>query len=267
MEKLKALIKGEIGRNIILMQSVDSTNRVAMELGDKGAPHGTTVIAETQTKGRGRLGRTWISPPGDNIYMSAILRPALKPEDATLLTILAAVACVKAIRDATGIEVKIKWPNDLMVSDRKLGGILAEIKSCSENIAYAVIGIGINISTELKDFPPDVRAIATSIYEETARRVACEAALEPSLLRPLLISGILNEIDSWYGILAATGREPLMDEWRRFTSTLKRPVMVKTGEETFTGVAEDIDECGLLIIRLPSGSLKKINAGDVTIIK
>lgn len=267
LEQLKALIKGEIGRELVHLESVDSTNRVAMELGDKGASHGTVLIAESQTSGRGRLGRRWISPPGVNIYMSVVLRPVLKPEDTTLLTIMAANACAIAIRATTGTNIEIKWPNDLMVGDKKLGGILTEIKSFSGNITFAVIGIGINVSTELKDFPPDVRTIATSIREVASRRVRDEAASCPALLRSSLIAGILNEMDNWYGILVSSGRKPLLDEWRRLTSTLRRSVKVTVGEDVFTGTAEDIDESGMLILRLPSGTLKRISAGDVTVLQ
>lgn len=257
MEKLRALIKGEIGKNIISLGTVDSTNTIAMELGNKGVPHGTVVIADSQTRGRGRMGRTWISPPGGNIYMSVVLMPPLKVKEATLLTLMAGVACCRALRNITGIHVEIKWPNDLMVSDKKLGGILTEIKSGAEKIIFAVIGIGINVNAGLEDFPLDVRAVATSIRNETAKKQS----------GTVLNAGILNELGYWYRILVEKGRESLVNEWRNLTSMLGKPVQVISGDKVVTGIADDINDEGMLILRLPSGMLKKINAGDLTILR
>ncbi|MBI5204817.1 MAG: biotin--[acetyl-CoA-carboxylase] ligase, partial [Nitrospirae bacterium] len=136
VEELKILVKGDFGKEIIFRESLDSTNTLAMELAEKGVSHGTVVIADRQLKGRGRLGRTWFSPPQGNIYMSVIVRPEIEPKDAALLTIMSAISCARAVRNSTrnesfptGLEVNIKWPNDLMVSERKLGGILTEMKS------------------------------------------------------------------------------------------------------------------------------------------
>jgi BirA family biotin operon repressor/biotin-[acetyl-CoA-carboxylase] ligase len=121
MDRLAEFRKEKIGSNLISLETVDSTNTFAMELGDKDATHGTVVIADRQIKGKGRLGRTWVSPPGVNIYMSVILRPVMNLKDGTLLTIMAAVACCKALREAAGLPITIKWPNDLMVADKKIG--------------------------------------------------------------------------------------------------------------------------------------------------
>jgi len=257
IEQIRPLIEGEIGREIILLEAVDSTNRLAMELGVEGASHGTVVIADRQFKGRGRLGRMWVSPPLVNIYMSIILRPDIRLQDATFLTIMAGLACARAIRAVTGLQVKLKWPNDLVYSDKKLGGILTEIRSGEEGIIFAVIGTGINVNACPGDFPPDIRPIATSIRNETSKG-------QP---RSLLIASILNEMDLWYGLLRRSGRKPLLDEWRRLTSTLGRAVMVSTGEGAFRGVAEDIDDDGMLILRLPSGGVKRLSAGDLTTLR
>lgn len=257
MEQIKPLIKGEIGRDIIFLDTVDSTNRIAMEIGDKGALHGTVVIADCQTKGRGRLGRTWVSPPGSNIYMSIILRPVLEPKNAPILTIMASVASANALRNVTGLPIGIKWPNDLMASDKKLGGILSETRSINSRIIFSVIGIGINVNSGLEDLPPDLRAIATSIKNETGREES----------RANLIANILNEMDYWLKGLSKDGKEHLLAEWRRLTLTLKKSVKTVVGKDTFTGIAEDIDDEGMLLLRLPSGVLKKISAGDVTILR
>ncbi len=257
MEQLKTLIRGEIGRDIIFLGTVDSTNAFAMELAEKGAVHGTVVIAESQTRGRGRMGRRWVSPPGGNIYMSIILIPPLRVKDATLLTIMAGVACCSALRNTTSLSVKIKWPNDLMVSGKKLGGILTEIKSGVEKIIYAVVGIGININIKMEEFPPDVRATATSVREEIPGEQS----------RAAVTAAILNELDHWHRILLTKGREPLLDEWRKFSSTLGESVKVIAGKEVFTGIADDIDGEGMLILKLPDGRLKRISTGDLTILR
>ncbi len=257
VEELKTLIKGDVGGEIIFFESIDSTNLIAMKLAEKGSPEGTVVIADSQTKGRGRLGRAWVSPPMAGIYMSVIVRPGLEPKDATLLTIMAAIACATAIRNTTGLQVKIKWPNDLMVSDKKLGGILTEMKSDPDRIIFAVIGIGINVNMKRKSFPPEVQPIATSIKEELGRIQS----------RTFIIAEILKEIERWYKVLIRTGRSPLLDEWRRLSSTLGSKVKVTAGRDIFTGTAENIDDEGMLILRLPSGILKRISAGDLTVLR
>lgn len=257
MDQLRELIKGEIGRNIVSLGIVESTNSLAMELAEKGASHGTVVIADSQTKGRGRMGRPWISPSGGNIYMSVILTHPMDLKEATFLTILAGVACCGALRNATGLPVEIKWPNDLMVSHKKLGGILTELKSCGREMLYAIIGIGINVNIALEDFPPEVRKIATSIKDEKGKTES----------RTFLIAEILNELDRWYHVFAQQGKNSLLNEWRKLTSMMGKPVQVTMGEEIISGLAHDIDEGGMLIVRLPSGALKRISFGDLVVLR
>lgn len=275
VEELKILVKGDFGREIIFHESIDSTNTLAMELAEKGVPHGTVIIADRQLKGKGRLGRTWFSPPKGNIYMSVIVRPEIEPKDATLLTIMSAISCARAVRNSTGIEAKIKWPNDLMVSERKLGGILTEMKSDQDRIVFAVIGIGINVNVRLDMFPNDVRAVAASVIEELGRKET--TPLRPPLARvgwggekisrTLIIAAILNELERWFKVLIKGSRIQLINEWRKLSSTLGRKVKVVSGKDSFTGIAEDIDDEGMLILRLPSGGLKKMSAGDVIMLR
>ncbi|MEK7735684.1 MAG: biotin--[acetyl-CoA-carboxylase] ligase, partial [Nitrospirota bacterium] len=262
VEELKILVKGDFGKEIIFHESIDSTNTLAMELAEKGVPHGTVVIADRQLKGKGRLGRTWFSPPKGNIYMSVIVRPEIEPKDATLLTIMSAISCARAVRNSTGIEVKIKWPNDLMVSERKLGGILTEMKSDQDRIVFAVIGIGINVNASLDAFPSDVRAAAASVIEELRKGKGIKGD-SPEISRTLIIAAILNELERWFKVLIKGGRIQLINEWKKLSSTLGRKVKVVSGKDAISGIAEDIDDEGMLILRLPSGGLKKISAGDV----
>lgn len=257
VEDIKARIKGETGREIFFYETVGSTNTIAMELAEKGAQEGTVIIADSQEKGRGRLGRHWVSPPGVNIYMSIILRPKIKPKDVTLLTIIAAVGCTTALRKVTGLNVTIKWPNDLTVYDKKLGGILTEVKTAPKEIIFAVTGIGINVNMDVKSLPDDVKNLATSVKNETGN-------LYP---REVIIAEMLNEISHWYKALKEMKRDMLLSEWQKMTSTLGREVQVVTGNETFIGLAESIDDEGMLILKLRDGKLKRISTGDITIVR
>ncbi|OGW56239.1 MAG: biotin--[acetyl-CoA-carboxylase] ligase, partial [Nitrospirae bacterium RBG_16_43_8] len=277
VEELKIIVKGNFGKEIFFHESLDSTNTLAMELAEKGVSHGTVVIADRQLKGKGRLGRTWFSPPKGNIYMSVIVRPEIEPKDATLLTIMSAISCARAIRNSTGIEVKIKWPNDLMVYERKLGGILTEMKSDQDRIVFAVIGIGINVNSSLDEFPSDVRAVAASVSEEFDNPSSpTQKSTHPTftkggvggikegraggfekseISRTLIIAAILHELERWFKVLIKD-RIQLINEWKKLSSTLGRKVKVVSGKDKFSGIAEDIDEEGILILRLPSGGLK-----------
>ncbi|MBI1811408.1 MAG: biotin--[acetyl-CoA-carboxylase] ligase, partial [Nitrospirae bacterium] len=292
VEELKILVKGDFGKEIIFHESLDSTNTLAMELAEKGGhhgTHGTVVIADRQIKGKGRLGRTWFSPPQGNIYMSVIVRPEIEPKDATLLTIMSAISCARAVRNLTGIEVQIKWPNDLMVSERKLGGILTEMKSDQDRIVFAVIGIGINVNAHLDAFPSEVRAVAASVIEELNNPLSLtQKSTHPPFIkggqggikeggaggfekseisRTLIIAAILSELERWFKVLIKGGRIQLINEWKKLSSTLGRKVKVVSGKDMFSGIAEDIDDEGMLILRLPSGGLKKISAGDVIMLR
>lgn len=256
IDAIKARIEGNIGREISFYEKTGSTNTLAMQLAE-GMSEGAVIISDSQEKGRGRLGRSWVSPPGVNIYMSIMLRPRIGPGDATLLTIMTAVACTKALRRATGLHISIKWPNDLIVYDRKLGGILTELKIARRRIVCAVIGIGINVNIDTKDFPREIRKIATSIKNESGKAFA----------REVLVAEILNEMNGWYAVLNALQRQALISEWQRLTSTLGKRVMVIAGEDTYTGLAETIDNEGMLILRLASGERKRISSGDLTVMR
>jgi BirA family biotin operon repressor/biotin-[acetyl-CoA-carboxylase] ligase len=256
IDDIKAETKGVIGKEIFFYETVGSTNTIASDLAGKTI-EGAVVIADSQQKGRGRLGRKWESPPGVNIYISIILKPAIESKDATLITVMAVVACATALRRVTGLHVTIKWPNDLMVSDKKIGGILTELKTDHGRIISAIVGIGINVNVDIDTYPADVKKIATSVKNETGI----------SYSREVVISEILNDIDYWYKILNRMGKGILLLEWQKLTSTLGREVKVIVGKETFTGLAESVDSEGMLILRLPSGMLKKIISGDLTILR
>ena len=157
--------KGEI----IYFRETDSTNARAKYLAGDGTPEGTVIVAEKQTEGRGRRGRSWFSPPGEGIYTSVILRPPIPPNEAPKLTLLASVALAEALLSLTSLEVSIKWPNDILIRGREAAGILTEIGAEMDRIDYVVIGVGVNVNTPSKGLPPDIAHTATSVFMETGK--------------------------------------------------------------------------------------------------
>ncbi len=246
-----------IGSEIFFFPSIGSTNTEAAELAARGQREGTVIIADNQTEGRGRRGRTWLSPAGKNLYLSIIVRPDFPPRDAAMLTFMSAVACASAIQRLSSVRLSVKWPNDLMVADRKLGGILTEMKTDANGINYAVIGIGININLAGPDMPDNIRETATSVMLQTGQPQS----------RTLYALEIIKSLDCWYAILLESGKGRVIDAWKSLSSTLGRTVTAAKGDVKLTGLAEGIDGEGALILRLPDSSAIKINAGDVTITK
>lgn len=256
-EELMCTVEGPLGKKVLFFQTVESTNDKAMGLASEGASHGTVVMAESQKRGRGRLGRKWASPGGANLYMSVILRPELPPRDAGLITLMGAVACASALRERIGLAVKIKWPNDLVFSGRKLGGILTEMRSEPDRILYAVVGIGINLNMKPSLFPGEIKETATSVLGETGRR------MRRTPVAAAVLDAFSREIDG----LRREGREPLMERWREMSSVLGRKVKASVGEKTIRGTAVDIDEEGCLLLRDAAGKLRRISSGDVALLR
>ena len=241
----------EFGRQIEIHDRLDSTNNRAKALAAAGAPHGTTVIADSQSGGRGRLGRSFFSPEHSGVYMTCVLRPECVPEKAGLLTSLAAVASARAVEKVSGAEVKIKWVNDLYLGDRKICGILSEAGLDMEagRLEYAVVGIGINVKRMA--FPPELREIATSVGNETGG--------DPD--RNRLIAEILNGLEALYGSLE-TG--DFLQESRERSNVIGRKVTVIEGGRTYPARALDIDDQGRLIIETENGT-SCLNYGEVSL--
>jgi BirA family biotin operon repressor/biotin-[acetyl-CoA-carboxylase] ligase len=241
-----------IGAHLVVYHEVDSTNRAAAALASNRAPHGTVVVAETQTQGRGRLGRVWISPPGVNLYFSILLHPPAPRRTTTWLPLGAALAVVRAIDRVTGLACRLKWPNDIIVDQAhpplKLGGVLAE---AAEN--QVIVGIGVNVNMVSDAMPLDLRSIATSILMETGRWVD----------RVDLLAQILAEAERIYDTDHSSWDES-MSAYRDACSTLGKPVQVKlVGGSVLEGRAEAIATDGALCLRRPDGSLLEIRAGEV----
>ena len=238
-----------LGKKIIYEDTVSSTMDVAFRLGMEGAVEGTLVCAEGQTKGKGRLGRHWNSPKGKGIYMSVILRPSLPPTEVAQLTLLAAVAACEAIQRVSGAGARIKWPNDILVENRKLAGILTELSAETDRVRFVVIGIGINVNTPLSVLP----AQATSLKEETQKKIS----------RVELLQEILQDLEDWYERLKKQGFAPIVQRWKELSSTLgKRIRLVDPGGE-IEGEAVDLDKTGALMIRNDAGLIVSKISGDV----
>lgn len=253
-EELLLKLKGGFVKDIHYRAEVDSTNDLAMRMAGSGAPGGTVVLADSQRSGRGRLGRKWQSPAGVNVYMSVVLRPKLPLVDITLLTLAGAVATARGIRDATGLEAGIKWPNDVMASGRKLGGILLQTRAEPDRIAFAVVGIGINVNMALTALPRSIRPLSTSVLKETGIKHR----------RTPIVAAVLNELGALLKGLRRNGRAPLLEAWRELSLTLGRRVSVRDGDRTITGTALDIDETGRLLVKTRGGKIVSISSGDLT---
>lgn len=241
-----------IGRTYHHHHAVVSTNDEAQDLARQGAPEGTVVVAEEQGGGRGRLGRAWHSPRG-GLWVSVILRPAVPPARAPEVTFLAAVACVRALQRYPGLEVGIKWPNDLVWEGRKLGGILTEMSGEFDRVNHIVLGIGLNVNLSAADFPPALRSASTSVSAITGFPVS----------RRRLLQELLAELEHWYQIWTREGFDPVIREWKQMHCGINRPVRVVNIEGDCTGTVVDVDRTGALLVRTPTGIVERIVAGDV----
>ena len=238
-------------QQIVHLVTVDSTNSRARELAAQGAPEGTLVLAEQQTAGRGRRGRSWHSEAGAGIYLSMIVRPSLAAGEVARLTITTAVAACEALRDLSGADVRIKWPNDLLVGPRKLGGILTELSLDQESVDYAVIGLGVNVGAAW--FPAELETIATSL------RLECGVGFR----RAAVVRQILASFERRYIELLSGGFERILADFKRLSNVIGREVEVMLTGETLRGRASDIDADGFLLIELAGGGLKRVLAGDI----
>lgn len=263
-EKLRSAYKGGIiGREIIFFESVGSTNDTAMEIGaQREEPEGIVVIADSQKSGKGRLGRSWLSPPGGNLYFTILLRPSFPPHEAPLLTLMAAVAVVSAIREHTGLKAEIKWPNDIFVKGKKTGGILMEMRADAKRINLLALGIGVNVNLFPEMLPEGVKELTTTLKQEARR----------SIDRVKLFEIMLGRLEYWYKIRLSGDKKVLFNEWLSLDSTIGKEVKVaRTGlsaeDKIISGIAEGINDDGQLLIRLSSGEIEKVSAGDVTILK
>lgn len=246
-----------IGRDIRVFQETTSTSDVADKLARDGVKEGVVVFAESQTKGRGRLGRQWVSPSGKGLWFSVLLRPQLRPQEATQMTVAAAVAVSRALQAHTGIVVAIKWPNDLLVRGKKIAGILTELAADPDQVKHLIVGIGIDVNLALSDLSAELRPIATSLRIELERPVD----------RAALAAQVLKELDVEYRRVCQRQFPAVADEWEARCTTLGSRVAVNIGPRTVEGIAESLDDDGALLLRTEHGRIERIIGGDVTVKK
>ncbi len=240
--------------NIHYFDTIDSTNTQAKHLAAGGAPHGTVLIADHQTGGRGRMGRSFHSPAGCGIYLSMILRPNCPAQKLLHLTCAVAVAAADGIQNAAGLRPGIKWTNDLVVGQKKLGGILTELSVDSAgNVDYAVVGIGINCSQTAEAFPEEIQSIATSLHLCTSKRIDRTAVIAAILVA---LQQMCNDLQN---------SEAIHTRYRRDCITIGQDISLVRGDETCHGKALDVDENGALLVRFDNGQIRAVNSGEVSI--
>ena len=238
-------------RRLLYYPELSSTMDEAARLGEGDAEEGAVVVAEVQTAGRGRQGRSWVSQPG-NILVSVLFRPTL--EALPFISIIGGIAAARAVRKVTGLNPKIKWPNDLLIGGRKAAGILAESAIAGDTVWYAVLGVGINVSLDMDTGQAgEISSFATSVNAAAGREVPRE-----DLLRQFLM-----DLDALY-LELGQGKSPI-EEWQDLLETTGQRLMATWGDDTYTGVAEGTDELGNLLLRQDDGSLLTLTAGDVTL--
>ena len=242
------------GRNMIVLSETDSTNNTAKELAADGAVHGTAVIADRQTAGKGRLGRSFVSPAGKGVYISVIIRPDISVDAAQLITSCAACAAASAVEELCGSFVNIKWVNDLYMNGRKICGILTEASLSLENnsLDYAVIGIGINVYPAEDCFDEELKSRVSSIEAESGVKIS----------RNQLCSLLLNRLEEY---LSGIEIRSFLEDYRRRELLTGNMITASYGGETITGKAAGIDNNGSLILEMPDGTVKTISSGEANL--
>ncbi|HEU6447091.1 MAG TPA: biotin--[acetyl-CoA-carboxylase] ligase [Verrucomicrobiae bacterium] len=246
-----------IGRDIHVFEQTTSTNDVIEKLARDGVREGVVVFAESQTKGRGRLGRKWISPTRKGLWFSVLLRPNLRPQETTQLTVASATALRRAIVAETNLRPEIKWPNDILLDGKKVAGILTEMSAEVDKVRHVILGIGIDVNLDSSELPADLKKTATSLKIESGEKIS----------RAELASAILRELDLDYARICAGKFSEVADEWEAHCATIGRNVTVHIGERAIRGRAEALDDDGALLLRTEHGHLERIIGGDVTLEK
>lgn len=244
-----------IGRDIRVFQETTSTNDVVDKLARDGVKEGVVVFAESQRKGRGRLGRKWLSLARKGLWFSVLLRPLLRPQAVTQLTVAAATALARGIRRYAGLIPTIKWPNDILIDGLKTAGILTELSAELDHIKYTVLGIGVDVNMTQAEFSPDLRRVATSLRIQVGR----------NLDRAALAVALLQELDADYARIQAGQFHVIADEWASQCATVGKDVRIRVGQRIVEGRAETLDEDGALLIRSQHGHIERITGGDVAV--
>ena len=244
-----------MGKHVVHYDTVSSTQDIAAEMARTGAFEGTVVIAETQEKGRGRKGRSWVSLPQGGIYLSLILRPNLLPSQVVQIPLIAGVALTQAIRETVPLQPMIKWPNDIIIGKKKVGGILTEMSSEIDGVNYVVLGIGLNVNMPATLFDENISDIATSLIDECGKYTS----------RVKLVQSFLREFELIYKKFLAYGFGSVRDEWKGLNNTIVSRVKITGTGKDIEGEAIDIDNDGFLLVRKENGDISRIISGDVSL--
>ena len=244
------------GRRIHYFDEVDSTNTVARQLAREGAREGAVVVADGQTKGRGRLGKTFFSPPGVNLYLSLVLRPNLAPPQVPRLTLVAGVAVAQTVESFAGVQPSLKWPNDTLLCGRKVSGILTEMEMEGAGVGFVVVGIGVNLNCPEEVFPRELRATATSILIETGKKVD----------RAAFAAELLGRLEDQYFSLLDQGFEPARSLWDTYCHLAGKTVRVSDGASRVEGRVCGLDKDGALVLEAEAGQRLRVVAGEVTVL-
>jgi len=242
-----------MGSDLEIIKTTVSTQEEARQRAELGAPEGTVIIAEEQTGGKGRLGRKWFSPYGKGIWMSLVLRPQQPLEYTSQLTLLTGVAVCRAIRKTTGLDVGIKWPNDILMNQRKVCGILLESTVEDKVVRYCIAGIGISVNVDSAEYPEDLQDIATSLKAESGGIVD----------RTLLIAAVLEEFETLYHLYAQEGFLPIASLWEALSVTINHEVVFNTSQGLREGLAVGLDPSGALLVDTGLGNIVPVISGDV----
>ncbi|MEK3994746.1 biotin--[acetyl-CoA-carboxylase] ligase [Psychrobacillus sp. FSL K6-2365] len=243
----------QLGRTIDYYTTCESTQIIAADKAREAAPHGTVVIAEEQTDGRGRLDRSWNSTANKGIWMSVIIRPAISPQFAAQFTLVSAVAITQAIQEVTNLTPEIKWPNDILINGKKVTGILTELQADMDIVHSIIIGIGVNVNQELSAFEESIQKTATSLKIENGEEID----------RSLLVAKILYYLEKYGELYVENGFKPIKILWESHNCTIGKRIRATTLQETLEGVALGITNDGVLEIKLDSGEIRGVYSADI----
>lgn len=243
----------QLGRTIDYYTTCESTQIIASDKAREGALHGTVVIAEEQTDGRGRLDRSWNSTANKGIWMSVIIRPAISPQFAAQFTLVSAVAITQAIQEVTNLTPEIKWPNDILINGKKVTGILTELQADMDIVHSIIIGIGVNVNQELSAFEESIQKTATSLKIENGEEID----------RSLLVAKILYYLEKYGDLYVENGFKPIKILWESHNCTIGKRIRATTLRETLEGVALGITNDGVLEIKLDSGEIRGVYSADI----
>jgi len=246
-------VRQVVGRRILRLDSVTSTNDAALGFAERQAEEGTVVVAAEQTLGRGSRGRKWISPAGVNLLFSTLLRPSVPVERLSELAFVAGVAVARYLIDSVGLPARVKWPNDVRVGGKKIAGVLIETVGGASGQPTAVVGVGLNVNW--RELPSDIADTATSVLIETGRETDMESALE----------GIVDSLDSVYETYTRDGFPQVLEAWMALECVTGTTVTILSGEETIRGRAEGIDSDGSLVVRLEDGDLRRVPSAGLIV--